>query len=103
MKHATIEQLRAARRNTKAKGAEQVKATYNSPARMVHLRAAAKLGAAAKRAQGDATLARVLNAGAAGLTLREAMEATALSENGIRMCLRRRLGSGAWPPINIGE
>lgn len=100
MKHETIEQLRAARQRAKTKGAERVKHLYNTPKRLAHLRAVAKLGAAAKRAQGDATLARLLELGGQRLTLKEVMAATGLSENGVRMCLRRKLGSGAWPPVN---
>ena len=100
MKHDEIEKLRAARQRTKTKGAERVKHLYNTPKRLTHLRAVAKLGAAAKRAQGDATLARLLELAEQGLTIREAMAATGLSQNGIRMCLTRKLGSGAWPPVN---
>lgn len=102
MKHETIEQLRAARQRAKTKGAERVKHLYNTPKRLTHLRAVAKLGAASRRAQGDATLARLLELAEQGLTLKEAMAATGLSENGVRMCLRRKLGSGAWPPANTG-
>lgn len=102
MKSETIEQLRAARQRAKTKGAERVKHLYNTPKRLAHLRAVAKLGAAAKRAQGDATLARLLEAAERGLTLREVMAETGLSQNGVRMCLRRKLGSGAWPPISTG-
>lgn len=100
MKHDEIEKLRAARKRAKAKGAEHVKHLYNTPKRLAHLRAVAKLGAAAKRAQGDATLARLLELAEQGLTIREAMAETGLSQNGIRMCLTRKLGSGAWPPVN---
>ena len=103
MKIENIEQLRAARQHTKAKGAERVKHLYNTPKRLAHLRAVSQLGAAAKRAQGDETLARLLEAAAQGLTLREVMAATGLSQNGVRMCLRRKLGSGAWPPVSIGS
>lgn len=103
MSPETIEQLRAARQRAKAKGAERVKHLYNTPKRLAHLRAVSQLGAAAKRAQGDATLGRLLEAAAQGLTLREVMAATGLSQNGVRMCLRRKLGSGAWPPVSIGD
>lgn len=100
MKHETIKQLRAARQRTKTKGAEKVKHLYNTPKRLSHLRAVSKLGAAAARAKGDATLATLLELAERGLTIKEAMAETGLSQNGIRMCLTRKLGSGAWPPVN---
>lgn len=103
MKIENIEQLRAARQRAKTKGAERVKHMYNTPKRLAHLRAVSQLGAAAKRAQGDQTLARLLEAAAQGLTLREVMATTGLSQNGVRMCLRRKLGSGVWPPVSIGD
>jgi hypothetical protein len=102
VKHDTIAQLRAARQRAKSKGAEQVKAVL-TPKRMAHLRAVHRLGAAARRAQGDATLQRLLELAEQGLSLKQVMAATGLSENGVRMCLRRKLGSGAWPPANTGE
>lgn len=101
MKRDTIERLRAARARTKRRGASLVKAMLDSPMtpqRRALLRAASAKGAVARREQGDATFAALLELAASGATVAEAAEAVGLSESGVRMSLRRRLGSGAWPP-----
>lgn len=101
MKQMTMDELRAARARAKARGANLVKALNAvplSPARKAILREASKRASEARRAQGDATHAYLLELAERGLTLPEAMAETGLSENGIRKNLRDRLGSGSWPP-----
>jgi len=102
----TLQELRAARARAKSKGSNMVKAMLNSPMtpnRRVHLSSAAKKGAATRRAQGEVKYQTLLQLGAQGATLAEAMRATSLSENGVRVALRKRLGTGAWPPAHKGE
>jgi len=97
----TLEQLRAARARAKRKGSNLTKALTASPwtpARRAKLRTAALQGAAARRAQGDATFGLLLSLAADGLSLQQAMAETGLTENGVRKNLRDRLGTGAWPP-----
>lgn len=104
MKHMTRQELREARARTRARGANLVKGLLNAPmtpARRVKLREAAARGAAARRVIGDATFAGLLELAAQGASLREAMEAMGLSENGVRKNLRDRLGSGSWPPKGV--
>ena len=101
MKQMTIEELRAARARAKAKGTYLIKALSGAPmtaGRRAKLRDAARRGAAARRAQGDATFGLLLSLAADGVSLQQAMAETGLSENGVRKNLRDRLGTGAWPP-----
>lgn len=101
-----IEKLRAARARAKTKGSNLVKAFFNSPmtpGRRAKLREAAHRGAAIRKAQGDATFDYLLELARSGLTLKQAMAETGLTENGVRKNLRDRLGTGAWPPKIEGE
>lgn len=101
MNRKEIEKLRAARARAKAKGSNLAKAMMSAPmtpARRAKLREAALRGAEARKVQGDATFGLLLALAAKGLSLRDAMAETGLSENGVRKNLRDRIGTGAWPP-----
>lgn len=101
MKQMSIDQLRAARARTKSRGSQFLKALNSgawTPNRLAKVREGGKRGAAVRRAQGDATFNHLLSLAADGLSLKQAMAETGLSENGVRKNLRERLGSGAWPP-----
>tara|TARA_R110000868_G_scaffold19939_5_gene85027 strand:- start:2017 stop:2340 length:324 start_codon:yes stop_codon:yes gene_type:complete len=106
MDKSKLDKLRAARANTKSRGSAFIKTLQAglaaSRSQRPHLHAARLKGAATRRAQGEATYARLLELASQGATLREAMYALGLSENGVRKNLHVRLGSGAWPPV-FGE
>lgn len=54
----------------------------------------------ALRAKGDRRLCVALGYAARGVSIVDAAASIGVTEGGLRLLLRRKLGSGAWPPAD---